>query len=305
MIAVPEILASGERVYITQQSHLHDQARPNLGEALSFIDSEGANDLRVEVIFPHQIGFNQFVAVSPGDNLAWGVRENRRERSLFVKNKKPEPSNTQVVVLHRAGEPQSYFLQTSFIGTTNFTPGLRAFALPIPGPTSVGEGMAEELAGSSNPEREQTIHLRDGEEGECEQDQKDCKEEQQKRRRAMFDTNYPLNRQALLKEYPDARPLRGQIPPLKKGKQIRKVIQGKTARQLIHDHSYPLRYDHVFYNVDGSGVGSIWLSKAYIGDALGACGYGRSKKIADEAAARALLALFGMPYPKVLEIRRY
>lgn len=287
---VPEFLASGERVYITRQSHLHEQAKAYLSQALACVDSEGAAFLRVEVIFPHKIGLNELVSVSPGDDLYMGQRENRRNRELFVRNRRPEPSNTQIVVLRRADEPQSYFLQTSFVGAERNTPVWRAFTLHEPklvGQQAVTK-MAEPSTGDSN-QREVSMNE---------------KEVERLQKKATFDRNYPESLRLLLEEYPGARPMRGPTPPYRKGKQVKKVIQAKTARQLLSDHHQTIRYEHRFYDGgEAKGVGAVWLSIGYLGDALGGCGYGRSKKIADEAAARSVLELFGMPYPKVLEIR--
>lgn len=109
------MLASGEPVVDRFNSHVHDGVVQFLPVALSRVQSQGRKFLIEEVDFGQPIGETICVPTGPGDEIVYAKRPKRFGHSRFVKNRKPEPCNTLVVIL-KAGDFDEYVLITAFVG---------------------------------------------------------------------------------------------------------------------------------------------------------------------------------------------
>ncbi len=110
-------LKSGERVVDRHRSHLHEDVERLLPEALGRIESAGRQFFVDEVDFGHLIGETTCVVTTSSDVIVYAKRSGRKGLSRFVKNRKPEPCPSLVVILMKAtDEPGLYVLITAFIG---------------------------------------------------------------------------------------------------------------------------------------------------------------------------------------------
>lgn len=107
-------LKSGERVVDRHASHLHATVENLLPEALGRIDAQGRDFLVEEIDFGRLVGETTCVASGPDDVVVYAKRPRRFGLSRFVKNRRPEPCNTVVVIL-KAGDC-GYVLITAFVG---------------------------------------------------------------------------------------------------------------------------------------------------------------------------------------------
>ena len=111
-------LKSGEAVSDRKTSHLKQGVAALLPEALSQIESRGRQFFREEINFGRIIGETTRVATGGDDEIVYAMRPNRFGPSRFVKNRRPEPCSTMVVILKKAEETDDlYILITAFIGT--------------------------------------------------------------------------------------------------------------------------------------------------------------------------------------------
>lgn len=110
-------LKSGEEVVDRYNSHLHQSVVPLLPEALAKIETKGRGFLVEEVDFGHLVGESVCVATTSSDEIVYAKRPKRFGHSRFVKNRKPEPCSSAVVILKTAdGQPGAFVLVTAFIG---------------------------------------------------------------------------------------------------------------------------------------------------------------------------------------------
>lgn len=110
-------LASGEVVVDRYRSHLHESVAALLPEALSRVESQRRGFILAEVDFDRVVGESVCVATGPRDQIVYAQRPKRFGLSRFVKNRKPEPCSSVVVILKTAdGQPGAYVLVTAFIG---------------------------------------------------------------------------------------------------------------------------------------------------------------------------------------------
>lgn len=112
-------LASGQKVYDRETSHIHDSPRMMelLTQAISQTHLSNQTFVRVRANFDNPIGENMCVPTSPGDTIKFGQREKRAGLTRFVMNRNPEPTSTlNVMFLKNPKDPTSYILITAFMG---------------------------------------------------------------------------------------------------------------------------------------------------------------------------------------------
>ena len=110
-------LKSGEVVVDRHDSHLHESVVPYLPVALAGIESNGREFFIEEVDFGRQIGETICVATGPGDEIVYAQRPKRFGLTRFVKNRKPEPCSSVVVILKAMGrQTGTHVLITAYIG---------------------------------------------------------------------------------------------------------------------------------------------------------------------------------------------
>lgn len=110
------ILKSGEMVADRSDgSHIHENARPLILEALAMIDSEQKDFLVEEIDFGREIGKTVCVLTNENDQIVFARRPNRFGPTRFVIGREPEPCSSVVIILKRT-EEQGYILLTAFIG---------------------------------------------------------------------------------------------------------------------------------------------------------------------------------------------
>jgi hypothetical protein len=91
--------------------------RPLLPEALSHVESGGCEFIVTQVDFDRIVGESVCVATEAGDQIVYAQRPKRFGLTRFVKNRKPEPCKSVVVILKTAdGQLGAYVLLTAFIG---------------------------------------------------------------------------------------------------------------------------------------------------------------------------------------------
>lgn len=110
------ILKSGEVVVDRYNSHLKDGIAHILPDALARIESEGRKYIVEEVDFGCQIGETICVATGLDDEIVFAKRPKRFGYTRFVKNRRPEPCSSIVVILKTADGQPGYVLVTAFIG---------------------------------------------------------------------------------------------------------------------------------------------------------------------------------------------
>lgn len=109
-------LDSGEEVVDRPRSHLHPGVGELLPEALSKISANGRSFLIEEVDFGRPIGEKMCVVTGPDDEIVFAQRPHRFGLTRFVKNRRPEPCTSVVVILKKAEDADYYVLITAFIG---------------------------------------------------------------------------------------------------------------------------------------------------------------------------------------------
>jgi hypothetical protein len=103
-------------VFDRLNSHLHEDARHHLPDALARIETKGRQFIVEEVDFGQPIGKTICVAARPGDKIVYAKRPKRWGPSRFVLNREPEECSSIVVILKKAEENGGYVLITAFIG---------------------------------------------------------------------------------------------------------------------------------------------------------------------------------------------
>lgn len=110
-------LASGEPVVDRYRSHLHDSVSAILLEALSRVESLNRSFIVAQVDFDRVVGETICVNTRKGDEIVFAKRPKRFGLTRFVKNRKPEPCQSAVVILKAADDLSgAYVLVTAFIG---------------------------------------------------------------------------------------------------------------------------------------------------------------------------------------------
>jgi len=112
-------LKSGEMVYDRPRSHLHtnDALEKHLPLALAQIDSKGQEFFCETIDFGTEIGFSNFVEVTPEDEIVYAQRLGRRGPSRFVKNRVPLATSKLTVILKKI--ETGYIAVTAFLGPKN------------------------------------------------------------------------------------------------------------------------------------------------------------------------------------------
>ncbi len=110
-------LASGQQVVDRYNSHIHPEVLPLLPEALAKIHM-GDKPFSLEVVeFDHVVGETTCVRTDPSDQIVYAKRVKRYGLTRFVKNRRPEPCKSVVVILVKATDgSDAYVLVTAFIG---------------------------------------------------------------------------------------------------------------------------------------------------------------------------------------------
>jgi hypothetical protein len=70
-----------------------------------------------EITFDRIVGNSICVATAPGDRIVYARRPKRAGLTRFVRNRRPEPSRSVVVILMRIEEPNSYLLISAYVGS--------------------------------------------------------------------------------------------------------------------------------------------------------------------------------------------
>jgi len=111
-------LRSGEAVVDRFRSHAAThELNGLLTDALARVSSGGRRFLVEVVDFGRPIGESICVATGPGDEIVFAARPGRRGLTRFVKNRKPAPCSSVVVILKRDdADPRLFVLVTAFIG---------------------------------------------------------------------------------------------------------------------------------------------------------------------------------------------
>jgi hypothetical protein len=107
-------LASGEQAVDGCPSHLHGRVIHYLPEALGQIDARGRAHIAETIDLGRVVGERTCVATEPGDEIVCAQRPGRAGLTRWVKNRRPEPCTTVMVVV--AQEPAGYVCLTAFVG---------------------------------------------------------------------------------------------------------------------------------------------------------------------------------------------
>lgn len=109
-------LGSGEPVVERYRSHNHVKLARLVVAALVRVRSQGRKYIAEEVDFGQPIGESICVATGPSDEIVYAQRPRRFGLSRFVKNRKPEPCSSVVVILKKAEDGDYYVLIAAFVG---------------------------------------------------------------------------------------------------------------------------------------------------------------------------------------------
>ena len=108
----------GLRVVDRYNSHLHESVEAILPEGLAQIEVSGRKFIVQQIDFDRVVGQSVCVETSAQDEIIYAQRPKRWGLSRFVKNRKPEPCSSVVLILKTAdGEANTMVLITAFIGT--------------------------------------------------------------------------------------------------------------------------------------------------------------------------------------------
>lgn len=108
----------GLRVVDRYNSHLHESVEAILPEGLAQIEVSGRKFIVQQIDFDRVVGQSVCVETSSQDEIIYAQRPKRWGLSRFVKNRKPEPCSSVVLILKTAdGEANTMVLITAFIGT--------------------------------------------------------------------------------------------------------------------------------------------------------------------------------------------
>jgi hypothetical protein len=108
-------LKSGEVVVDRYNSHIHETVKVVLPAALAQIESGRSQFLVTEIEFEKVIGDTTCIPTGPGDEVVFAKRPKRFGHTRFVKNRKPLPCSSVVVIL-KATTEGGYVLITAFVG---------------------------------------------------------------------------------------------------------------------------------------------------------------------------------------------
>jgi len=112
----------GAEVYDRPDSHLHGEGSLTLEllkDAISKIDTDGRSFIKEKIEYDHPVGEQTCVGVGPEDEVVMVYRKGRSGQTPMVKNRKPEPCNSVMVVMRKdysAPERDAYQMLTSYVG---------------------------------------------------------------------------------------------------------------------------------------------------------------------------------------------
>lgn len=110
-------LATGENVVMRPKSHLHEEARKFIAEALSRVSADSRQYVEAEVDLGRNIGQTICVRTTDADDIVYAKRWRRKGLSRLVRNRHPESCTTVFLALKKADEDaERYILMTAFIG---------------------------------------------------------------------------------------------------------------------------------------------------------------------------------------------
>lgn len=110
-------LKSGECVYVSKTSHVHENTKVYLEDALRQIDSHERKKIGEIIQFPQIIGKNNCVRTKKGEEIVYAKRRGRDFYSRFVKGREETDCDSMVIVLEKnPTKGNAYFLITSYIG---------------------------------------------------------------------------------------------------------------------------------------------------------------------------------------------
>ena len=108
--------ADGAFVVDRHNSHLHDDIKDFIVDALVKVNTGGRPFLEAEVNFGHIIGNCICVSTGPNDKIVYAQRPNRKGLTRFVLERDAEPTTKAMVVLKKSENPSEYILITAFAG---------------------------------------------------------------------------------------------------------------------------------------------------------------------------------------------
>ncbi len=120
MMNIVGVLATGEYVWRTHSSHVHDDgASAHLAAALAKVIPSAARVTKTFVPFDQAIGVCECVVTSEADDIFFAKRPGRHGLTRFVRNREPVPCDTLAVIIARDWHDGARFnLITSFIGAS-------------------------------------------------------------------------------------------------------------------------------------------------------------------------------------------
>lgn len=110
--------ADGKPVFDRFKTHLdaqHGVSKDIMREALSKITQASQFEKHV-VKMGREIGLTSCVAVTEADEVVLAVRKGRQGPTPMVKDRKPEPCSSVVLILKKASDGNSFVLITAFVG---------------------------------------------------------------------------------------------------------------------------------------------------------------------------------------------
>lgn len=108
--------ADGAVVVNRSNSHLHDDVKPIIADALSRVHTCGRPFIEGEVDFGAVIGTSCCVSTGPKDCIVFAQRPHRKGLTRFVLDRDKEPTTKVMVVLKQTVNLSEYVLITAFIG---------------------------------------------------------------------------------------------------------------------------------------------------------------------------------------------
>jgi hypothetical protein len=110
------ITADGEVVVNRIDSHMHEDIKPIVKDAISQIQVSGRQFIAQELEFRYVIGTSCCVKTTPNDCIVFAQRPNRKGLTRFVLDRDKEPTSKAMVVLKRNEHENKYILITAFVG---------------------------------------------------------------------------------------------------------------------------------------------------------------------------------------------
>jgi hypothetical protein len=109
--------ADGAIVVNRHNSHLHDDVRLIIPDALARVHTEGRVYIEAEVEFGRVVGKSICVSTGPDDKIVYAQRLKRNGLTRFVLERESEPTTKAMIVLKKMDSAKEYILITAFAGS--------------------------------------------------------------------------------------------------------------------------------------------------------------------------------------------